>query len=81
MKISAKPRPRRRRARAADAAAVLARAAVGLRTIRDRHKARTVARRLNALNDYHLRDLGVHRGHVAARRLDIAWVGEGDAEH
>ncbi len=65
----------------AQSAAVLARAAAGLRTIRDRHKARTAARRLNALNDYHLRDLGVHRGHVAARRLNIAWVGEGDAEY
>lgn len=33
------------------------------------------------LNDDHLRDLGVHRGHVAARRLNIAWVGAGDAEY
>ena len=65
----------------ARSATVLARAAVGLRTIRDRYKARTVARGRNALNDYHLRDLGVHRGHVAARRLNIAWVGEGDAEN
>ena len=27
------------------------------------------------------RDLGMHRGHVAARRLDIAWGGNGNAEH
>lgn len=65
----------------ARSATVLARAAVGLRTIRDRYMARTVARGRNVLNDYHLRDLGVHRGHVAARRLNIAWVGEGDAEN
>jgi uncharacterized protein YjiS (DUF1127 family) len=27
------------------------------------------------------RDLGMHRGHVAARRLNIAWGGDGNAEH
>jgi uncharacterized protein YjiS (DUF1127 family) len=27
------------------------------------------------------RDLGMHRGHVAARRLDIAWGGGGNAEY
>ena len=27
------------------------------------------------------RDLGMHRGHVAARRLNIAWGGDGNAEY
>ncbi len=52
-------------------------------------------RRLQSLGDHMLndmgvsrrdierafRDLGMHRGHVAARRLNIAWVGEADAEY
>ena len=52
-------------------------------------------RRLQSLGDHMLkdmgvsrrdverefRDLGMHRGHVAARRLNIAWGGDGNAEH
>jgi len=38
-------------------------------------------RRLQSLGDHMLKDMGVSRRDVAARRLNIAWVGEGDAEY
>jgi len=81
MKILTEPRTQWRRAITVDAAAILARAAAGLRTVRDRYKARRAARRWTSLSDHLLRDVGVHRDHIEARRLDIAWVGARNAEY
>ncbi len=39
------------------------------------------SRRLQSLGDHILKDMGISRRDVAARRLNIAWVGGGDAEY
>ena len=77
MSIAIKPRRLLRRAIAVNAEAVLAQAAAAVRTIR----ARRAARRWTSLSDHLLRDLGLHRGTVEARRLNVAWIGARDAEY
>ena len=81
MSIAIKPRRLLRRAIAVDAEAVLAQAVAGVRAIRDRYRARRATRRWTSLSDHLLRDLGLHRGTVEARRLNIAWIGARDAEY
>ena len=38
-------------------------------------------RRLQSLGDHMLKDMGVSRRNVVARRLNITGIGEGDAEY
>ena len=58
----------------------LARLARLLRMLRRRHKARLTRRRLESLNDWQLKDLGLHRGEIwyLAHR---PWLGAGRRGH